>query len=229
MLLQPARRDVVATCRALRRDALVVGTAGNVSVRDGDLVAISPSGVDYEELTPELVGVHRLDGTGVETPLPPSSELALHLLVYARTVARAVVHTHAPASTALATVADELPAAHYYVAMFGGPVRVAPYATFGTAQLAANVSAALDGRAAALMAQHGAVTIGDSARQALDRARYLEYLCDVQLRALATGLPVRTLPPEEIATVARALAGYGQQGRMRQERMEACPTSSSTP
>ena len=208
MLLQQARWSVVEACRALRHERLVVGTAGNVSVRDGDLVAVSPSGVDYDALTPELVGVHDLAGEPVEAPLAPSSELPLHLLVYARTAARVVVHTHAVASTALSLVADELPAAHYYVALFGGPVRVAPYARFGTPELAAHVAAALDGRTAALMAHHGAVVLGGSVGEALDRARYLEYLCDVQLRALATGRPVPTLPAAELDAVARALAAY---------------------
>jgi len=211
VLLEGARRDVVDTCRALRREGLVVGTAGNVSVRDGDLIAVSPSGVDYDALTPDLVAVHRLDdGEPVEAPVPASTELALHLLVVARTGAGAVVHTHAPASTALGVVADELPATHYYVALFGGPVRVAPYATFGTPQLARSVAAALEGRTAALMDRHGAVVTGTSARQALDRARYLEYLCEVQLRALATGLPVRTLTPEQLAEAGEALARYGR-------------------
>ena len=205
MLLQQARWDVVAACRAMSREGLVVATAGNVSVRDGDLLAISPSGLSYEALTPELVGVHDLDGEPVDARLTPSSELPLHLLVYARTPARAVVHTHAPASTALGLVADELPAAHCYIALFGGAVRVAPYARFGTAELAALVGAALEGRTGALMAQHGAVTIGDTLGQALDRARYLEHLCDVQLRALATGRPVRTLSPADLAAAVEAL------------------------
>ena len=213
MLLQQARWSVVEACRALRHERLVVGTAGNVSVRDGDLVAVSPSGVGYDTLTPELVGVHDLAGEPVQAPLAPSSELPLHLLVYARTAARAVVHTHAVASTALSVAADELPAAHYYVALFGGPVRVAPYARFGTPELATSVAAALVDRTAALMANHGAVVLGDSPDraldQALDRARYLEYLCDVQLKALATGLPVRTLSPADLAAAAAALSTYG--------------------
>lgn len=211
MLLPQARADVVRTCRDLRRARLVVGTAGNVSVRDGDLIAISPSGLDYDDLTPDLVGVHRLDGTPVEAPLAPSSEFPLHVAVYEKTSARAVVHTHGVASTAAATVLEVLPAAHYYVALFGGPVRVARYATYGTAELAANVVAALDGRTGALMAHHGAITVADTLRRAYSHAEYLEYLCDVQLRALATGLPVRVLPAEELDRVAEALGSYGQQ------------------
>lgn len=210
MILAEEREQVVWACRRMLATGLVVGTAGNVSVRSGDLVAISPSGLDYDELTPELVGVHRLDGRPEHAPLRPSSELPLHLAVYRETGAGAVVHTHAPASTALSIVVTEIPAAHYYTALFGGPIRVAPYARFGSAELAAAAIDALAGRRAALLANHGAVCIADSVRSALDLAGYLEYLCDVQLRAMSTGLPIRTLPAEEITHVMRALADYRQ-------------------
>jgi L-fuculose-phosphate aldolase len=208
--LDAARAQVVAACQRLRREGLVVGTAGNVSVRVGDLVVVSPSGVDYDRLTPELVGVHTLTGEPVRARLRPSTELPLHLAVYARHGVTAVVHTHAPASTAVSTVYDELPAAHYYTAMFGGPVRVTPYATFGSAALADHAVAALDGRHAAILGNHGAVTVGDDLSTALDLAGYLEYLCDVQLRAAATGRPVRTLPAAELDVVAGRLGSYRQ-------------------
>ena len=129
MLLEQLRDDVVLTCRELAASDLVVGTSGNVSARAGDLVAVSPSGVDYAELTADLVGVHRLDGTPVEAVLRPTSEMPLHLGVYAATGAAAVVHTHSVAATALSAVADELPAIHYQVAMYGatasGPPNIA--------------------------------------------------------------------------------------------------------
>jgi L-fuculose-phosphate aldolase len=214
MLLEKARDDVVRTCRELAAAGLVVGTSGNVSVRSGDLVAASPSGVDYAELTADLVGVHRLDGTPVEAPLRPTSEMPLHLAVYAATTAAAIVHTHSVAATALSTLADELPAIHYQVAMFGGPVAVAQYATYGSQELARNVVAALRDRTACLMANHGAVTTGPDLRSALAGSRYLEWLCEVYLRALAAGQDragPRLLPAGEIALVAGQLAGYGQQ------------------
>lgn len=211
MLLEQARWDVVQVCRDLRRARLVVATAGNVSVRDGELIAISPSGLDYDDLTPELVGVHRIDGSPVEARLTPSSEFGLHTAIYRTTPARAVVHTHGVATTAASVVLDELPATHYYVAMFGGPVRVARYATYGTPELAAHVAAALDGRTAALLANHGAVTTAASLPEAFRRAEYLEYLCDVHLRALATGLLPRVLADDELARVGEALRSYGQQ------------------
>jgi L-fuculose-phosphate aldolase len=215
MLLPRARQAIAATCQELSRAGLVVGTAGNVSVREGDLVAVTPSGVLYAELTPELVGVHRLDGTeldgaAVEAPLAPTSELPLHLAIYrARPEAGAIVHTHSPAATALSTLVDEVPAVHYYVAMFGGPVPVAPYATYGTQELARNVVHALHDRTACLMGNHGAVAIGPDLATAHDKSVYLEWLCDVYLRAASAGSP-RLLPPAEITAVAGKLTGYGQ-------------------
>jgi L-fuculose-phosphate aldolase len=210
VILADEREQVAWACRRMRATGLVVGTAGNVSVRAGDLIAVSPSGLDYDDLTPELVGVHRLDGEAVAAPLRPSSEMPLHLAVYRQTEALAVVHTHAPASTALSIVSSELPPAHYYTALFGGPVRVAPYARFGSAELAAAAVTALADRRAALLANHGAVCVAESIRSALDLAAYLEYLCDVQLRAMATGHPIRTLPPGEIRWAMGALAHYRQ-------------------
>jgi L-fuculose-phosphate aldolase len=211
MLLPAARSEIVTCCRELSRAGLVVGTAGNVSVRSGDLVAITPSGLRYAELTPELVGVHRLDGTAVEAPLAPTSELPLHLAIYAaRPDVGAVVHTHSPAATALSTLVDEIPSVHYYLAMFGGPVLVAPYATYGTDQLARNVVGALQSRTGCLMGNHGAVTVGPDLATAHDKSVYLEWLCDVYLRASSAG-SLRLLPSAELDAVALKMTGYGQQ------------------
>jgi len=209
MLLGELRAEVAAVCGQLTAADLVTGTSGNVSARDGDLVAVTPSGLDYGALTPRLVGVHRLDGSPVEAPLRPTSELPLHLSVYAATGAGAIVHTHPPAATALSALVDEVPAIHYQVAAFGGPVAVAPYATYGTDELAAHVVAALRGRTACLMANHGAVTIGPGLATAFTRSTSLEWLCDVYLRAAAAGTP-RLLPPAEIDRVVAKLATYGQ-------------------
>jgi L-fuculose-phosphate aldolase len=206
--LAEERAAVVTYARRMITDGLVVGTSGNVSARRDDLVAVTPSGVPYDELTPERIGLHRLDGTPVDAPLPPTSELAMHLSAYRITGARAVVHTHSTAATAVSTLVDELPSIHDLVAMFGGPVRVARYATFGTPELAAHMAEALHERTGCLLGNHGTITVGDSLGQAYSRAQYLEWLCDVWLRAAAVGTP-RLLPPAEIATVAGRLAGYG--------------------
>jgi len=208
LLLAEERRGVAATCRRMAADGLVVGTSGNVSARAGDLIAVSPTGLPYEDLTPELVGVHRLDGEPVEALLAPTSELPMHLAVYAHTDARAAVHTHSVAATAVSTLVEVVPSVHYQVASFGGPVRVASYATYGTPELAANVVAALSGRTGCLMSNHGTVAIGRDLAEAFTRARYLEWLCDVWLRAGSAGAP-RLLPDEEIYRVVEKLRSYG--------------------
>jgi L-fuculose-phosphate aldolase len=206
------RNAVVEACQRLVRDRLVVGTAGNLSVRAGELIAVSPSGLDYDRLTAGRVGVHRLDGSPVDAPLAPTSELPTHLAVYAGSPAGAVVHTHSVAATALSCLVDEVPPVHYYSAMFGGRVRVAGYATYGSAELAANVTAALRDRTGCLLGNHGALTVGATLDQAYQRAVYLEWLCEVALRALSAGLPARLLDDAELARVAGKLAEYGQQG-----------------
>jgi L-fuculose-phosphate aldolase len=209
-MLYPAERAAVAqTCLDLARRGLVVGTAGNVSVRIGEHVVISPSAMPYEAVTPEDVGVHDLSGDPVEARRKPSSELPLHLAIYAATSHTALVHTHAVASTALSTVVETVPATHYYSTLFGGRVRVAPYALFGSDELADNVVSALEGRTAALMQNHGAVVVGEALPSVLDLVPYLEYICDVQLRAGAYGTP-RVLTEQEIDEVTRGMAGYGQ-------------------
>ena len=204
MLLEAERALIVHHAGRLRPDGLVVGTAGNLSIRVGDLVAITPSSVDYDELDSGQVCVVGLDGEIVAGERTPSSELPMHLAVYHATDAAAIVHTHAPYATTLATVVDELPAIHYMIAELGGPVRVAPYATFGSDELAASVMDALDGRSAVLLGSHGTLTIGGSLAQAYWRSVLLEWLATLYYRARHLGDP-RLLPGEEIERVADRL------------------------
>jgi L-fuculose-phosphate aldolase len=183
----------------------VVGTAGNVSVLVGDLVAITATGAVFGELGTEEVVVVDRDGNQVEGDLQPTSEVGLHLGIYADTDARAVVHTHAPVSTAMSTVLPELPCIHYQQLMLGGAVRVAPYATFGTAELAGHVRAALAGRSAALMASHGSVAVGATADKALDNALLLEWLCTLYRDASVVGTPAVLDEAQQEAVVVAAL------------------------
>jgi L-fuculose-phosphate aldolase len=206
MLLEAERALIVDHAGLLRPDGLVVGTAGNLSIRSGDLVAITPTSVDYDALDPGLICVVGLDGGVVEAERAPSSELPMHLAVYRATGAAAIVHTHAPHATALATVVEELPAIHYMIAELGGPVRVTPYVTFGTDELAASVVDAFNGRSAVLLGSHGTLTIGDSLEQAYWRTVLLEWLATLYCRAALLGAP-RLIPAEEIERVADRLRG----------------------
>jgi L-fuculose-phosphate aldolase len=145
------------------------------------------------------------DGGLVDGDLEPTSELELHLGVYADTDAQAIVHTHAPVSTAMSTVLTELPCIHYQQLVLGGAIRVAPYATFGTSELADHVRAALEGRSAALMANHGSVAVGGTVEKALDNALLLEWLCTVYRDASIVGKPAVLDEAQQQAVVTAAL------------------------
>ncbi|MCR6032267.1 class II aldolase/adducin family protein [Nocardioides sp. zg-579] len=197
------RRAVADAARHLAAAGLLVGTAGNVSLRAGERVAVTASGVVLGDCTPDDVTVLDLGGAVVEGRLRPTSELDLHLGAYAAGDHAAVVHTHAPWSTAVACVLDELPVVHYQQLLLGGAVRVAPYATFGTPELAAAVTAALEGRQAALLANHGSVAVGPTLAKAVEHAELLEWLAALHHRAAALGTP-RVLTEQQQAAVVEA-------------------------
>ncbi|MFF1304610.1 class II aldolase/adducin family protein [Streptomyces sp. NPDC058307] len=209
-VLGEERAAVADACRRLGAEGLLIGTAGNVSVRVEDRVAITATGAVLAELTPDQVTVVDLDGEIVAGGLLPTSELDLHLGVYRRYGTAAVVHTHAPMATALSLVLDELPCIHYQLLALGGTVRVAPYATFGTPDLAESVLTALEGRSAALMANHGAVTHAPTLAKAVEHALLLEWACGVYQRAAALGQPRVLDEQQQIAVIEAALArNYG--------------------
>ncbi len=204
------RSAVAAAARRLADEGLLVGTAGNVSAREGDRVAVTGTGVVLGACPPDDVTVVDLDGEVVEGRLVPTSELDLHLALYADLDVAAVVHTHAPWSTAVACVLDELPVLHYQQLTLGGAVRVAPYATFGTPELAGHVRDALTDRQAALMANHGSVAVGASLDQAVEHALLLEWLAALHHRASALGTPrVLTVQQQEDVVLHAINRRYG--------------------
>ncbi|WP_346012140.1 class II aldolase/adducin family protein [Streptomyces sp. SID3343] len=208
VLLEDERRELCEFGRLIVESGLVVGSSGNLSVRRGRLIAVTPSGAPLERMTPDDCVVVDLSGTVVEGTRAPSSETPMHLALYeADPDAGAVVHTHAVFGAVVATTLPVLPAIHYNVLLLGGhDVRVAPYATYGTRELAAAVREAVaGGRSAALLANHGGVTVGRDLTQAYDRTRVLEWLCEVYVRSLAVGTP-NILTAAELAAVERRMA-----------------------
>jgi L-fuculose-phosphate aldolase len=207
-----AWEELVATARRTVADGLVVGTSGNVSARVGDTVLVTPSGVPYDRLAPDDITGVDLDGRQVLGTLVPTSELPMHLAVYRSTGARAVVHTHAVHATAVSTLVPELPTIHYMAAALGGPVRVAPYATYGTDELAENMLRALADRSACLLQNHGTVAHGTSLSQAYDRTAQLEWMCRLWLTASSVpGMSPHLLSLAQVEEVGEKLRGYGQQ------------------
>lgn len=203
------RRAVAATVGDLA--ALTPGRTGNCSVSDGTSVAITPTGVPYDEIGPEDVPVLDLDGERVAGDLDPSSEAPFHLGIYRELNAGAVAHVHSPWATTFAVLGEPIPPVHYMLALAGGEVPVAEYATYGTPDLAASIVTTLEGadRRACLLANHGLVAIGDDPADALEVARAVESTARLYGQARALGDPV-TLPDDEIDRVRRKFDSYGQ-------------------
>ncbi len=204
-----AQKTLIQTAREMAARGLSAGTSGNVSVRVPQGMLITPSATPYENLTPEMVPLVKPDGS-FEGRLRPSSEWRFHLDIYlARPEAGAVVHHHAPYTTALAMARREIPACHYMIARFGGaPLRLAAYALFGTAELSTNVLAALEGRTACLMENHGGIAIGRDTNAALAAATELEVLAQQYTISLAAGGPVLLSDEEVEAAVQQFATAY---------------------
>lgn len=209
-MIDVQRQTVAQLYRALTQRGINSGSAGNVSLRTSDGMLITPSGCSAETLSEGSVVAMSLDGHVPQDGGTPSSEWSMHAAIYqAFPQAGAVVHAHADSCTALACLNEPLPGFHYMVTRFGGDdVRCAPYVTFGTPELARAAVAALEGRKACLLSNHGMVVHGRDADEALQDAVLLESLCRQYLMARAAGA-VRLLNATEIAASIERFKTYG--------------------
>jgi L-fuculose-phosphate aldolase len=211
------REAVVATAREMNALGINRGKSGNVSARwrsvDFDGYMVTPTGMPYASMAPEDIVAMPLDGSAdaARGARLPSSEWRFHRDIYrARPDAAAIVHTHAPFATSLACLGRAIPAFHYMVAAAGGnDVRCAPYATFGTQELSNHAVAALEGRRACLLANHGMIAIGAALPAALALAVEVETLAEMYWRALQLGEPV-VLSDAEMDLVIAKFRTYGQ-------------------
>jgi len=214
--VREARGEVVRVARQLRERGLAVGTSGNVGIRlDDGRIAITPSSMEYDELTVEDVVIVEADGRPSEGRRSPSSELPLHLGVFAsRPDVRAIVHSHSPFATTFGIARREIPAVHYVMALLVAPgrdtLRVAGYATFGTRELADEAVAALGGDNACLLANHGAIAVGGTLASALGRAERVEELAMLAWRAERLGGPV-LLTAAELDAAREQMARFPRQ------------------
>ena len=206
------RQSLIETCLWLNASGLNQGTSGNVSLRHGARMLITPSATPYERMQPEMIASMALaDPAGAwDGPLKPSTEWRFHRDILAsRPDVGAVLHTHSTFATILAIARRPIPACHYMIAAFGGmEVRVADYATYGTAALSRHVLAALEGRNACLMANHGMLVAGATLERARWLAVELETIARQYYHALLIGGPV-LLSAAEIAEAAAGFASYG--------------------
>ncbi|MCY4259874.1 MAG: class II aldolase/adducin family protein [Rhodobacteraceae bacterium] len=207
------RRDIIDACLEMNANGLNQGTSGNISIRHEDTMLISPSATPYRKMTPDMIAAMDLAGsmTGDWTgPHKPSTEWRIHWrLMKNRNDVTAIVHAHPPYSTSLAILRRPIPACHYMMAAFGGiDVRCSGYATFGSPELADLAIAAIEGRTACLLANHGMVATGLGIEQAMWRAVELETIARQYYLAMRAGDPV-ILTREQIDDTAEMLAGYG--------------------
>jgi L-fuculose-phosphate aldolase len=209
----PQREAILSTGRRMNTSGLNQGTSGNLSHRVDEGFLVTPTGMDYDSLRPEDLVLMRFDGSH-EGPRLPSSEWRFHRDILAsRPEVNAVLHAHSLNSTAVACLRRPIPPFHYMVAVAGGStIRCAPYATFGTEELSRNAVAALEGRKACLLANHGLITVGADLPSAFKLAIEVETLAAMYLRALQVGEPV-LLDEAEMAVVLEKFRTYGQQPR----------------
>jgi L-fuculose-phosphate aldolase len=198
--LDLARQGLVEAGRRLISEGLAIGTAGNLSVRVGDAIAITPSSIPYVDMTTADICVMSFEGEQLLGRAKVSSEWPMHSSIYRSTDAQAVVHTHSAEVVALSVVKEELPAIHYAIVSLGGTVPVVGYTRFGTDDLAERTEAEMKAHQAVILQNHGAVTRGATLAQAFDRALLLEWLARVYRMSLSYGAP-RILSSEELAEV----------------------------
>jgi len=204
------RQDIIATARRMNALGINQGKSGNLSHRIPEGFLVTPTGMAYERLKPADIVAMRFDGSHRGTRLP-SSEWRFHRdILAARPETNAVIHTHAMFATTLACLGREIPAFHYMVAVAGGDsIRCAPYATFGTEKLSRHALAALEGRKACLLANHGMIVVGPNLKKAMWLAVEVETLAAQYWRALQVGKP-RILSKAEIDRVIDKFKTYGQ-------------------
>ncbi len=207
------RRQVVETAKAMSAKGLSPQRSGNVSVRSGNAILVTPTGLPYADYVPDDMVKMSLDGVIADGQKKPSSEAPFHLAIYnAFPDAKAIVHCHSMAATALACARMEIPAFHYMVAVAGGrKIPLAQYATFGTDELAASAVGALSGGyKACLLANHGQVAFAGSLGKALELAGEVETLARQYIDVLSLG-GGHVLDDEEMDRVIAKFQSYGKQ------------------
>lgn len=212
--LAQTRAAIIEACVAMEARGITHGTSGNVSVRAGDGLLITPSAVPYAQMTPEMICYVPLVGEPVENNgQKPSTEWRFHQeILRNRADLNAVVHAHPAYATAVSCQRRGIPAVHYMVAAFGGAqVPVTGYALFGSAELATMVGAVMRERAGCLLANHGAVTGAATLAKALWLMEELENLARVFVLSESSGTPV-ILSDAEITEALEAFGDYGLKG-----------------
>lgn len=211
MILFNERNKIVRFGNKMVTAGLTTGSGGNLSCfnREKNLIAITPSGIEYHEMDPCDILVIKPDGTIVDGSNTPSSETSFHLALYrTRHEICSVVHTHSTYATTFACLNREIPAVHYLVGFSGNKVPLAPYATFGSRELADSITLSIKHYNAVLLANHGLVAVGTTLSKAFNTAEEIELVARICFQAESIGTPV-ILSDEEMERVIEKFAHYG--------------------
>ena len=193
LLLQTERKQVLKYCRKMITAKLTTGSGGNISIfnRKENLVAVSPGSMDYFEIEPDDIMVVDPQGNVVDGKNSPSSETQFHLALYQhRPDVNAVIHSHSVFATAVSCLRQDIPPLHYLVGLIGDKIPVTEYATFATKQLADNIVAGIGSSNAALLANHGAVSVGPDIETCFIIAEHVELIAQMYIYAKSIGAPV---------------------------------------
>lgn len=209
-MMEYEKEQVVRYGKKLIDRRLTTGSGGNISVynREKNLVAISPSGLDYYETTPEDIVILDMDGNLVEGKHRPSSEAGMHLAFYKnRADVSGIVHTHSKFATAIACMGWELPAVHYLIGMAGHRVKCTGYATYGSDELAKKALETIGDSNAVLLANHGLIALGEDVDRAFSTAEHLEFVSEVYYLTKTLGTP-NILSDEDMDEVMKKFGTY---------------------
>lgn len=212
MLMLEEKSKIVEYGKKLISSGLTKGTGGNLSIfnREKNLMAISPSGIDYFQTTSQDIIILDLKGQILDGDKKPSSEMEMHRIFYEkRKDINAIVHTHSMYATTLSCLRWTLPAVHYLLASAGKDIRCAQYATFGTEELANNAFEAMKDRKAVLLANHGLLAGSKDLESAFSICEDIEYCAELYYRAKSIGEPI-ILDDEEMNLMVERFKNYGQ-------------------
>ncbi|KJE49130.1 MULTISPECIES: class II aldolase/adducin family protein [Acidiplasma] len=211
-MLESCKENVVNACKRMYASGFTVGSWGNISMRSGNYICITPSGSNYSKLRPEDIVVTDINGKKIEGTLEPSSERLMHYEIYKkRPDVNFIIHTHAVYSSIFSVINMEIPAITEDVAMIlGKSVKIARYALTGTEELAQNVVNALGSNNAAIMANHGAVSVGQDMERAMAASEVLEKTARIMSYAIMYG-KYTTIPDEDIKILMEKSGNYLKQ------------------